>query len=238
MSNKTIAIIGAMECEVELLHDLLKDSQKIEESRFEIYKGIVGEHTVIVAKSGVGKAAAACCTQFIADKFKPDYIINTGVAGGIGDDLSVGDIVIATELVQHDFDVTVLGYAKGYMCTGHDSDKPTRFYSDKKLIDEFELVAKGVMSEGKVHKGVVASGDIFIGSCEKKKELKKMFNATVAEMEGCAIAQASYLNDIPCVIIRAVSDLADGTAAESLSEFEQKSAHISASIIKRMLEDL
>ena len=227
-----------MECEVELLHGLLKDSQKIKESRFEIYKGIVGEHTVIIAKSGVGKAAAACCAQFIADKFKPDYIINTGVAGGIGDGLSVGDIVIATELVQHDFDVTVLGYAKGYMCTGHDSNKPTIFYSDKKLIDEFETFAKSIIPANRVHKGIVASGDIFIGNYEKKKELKELFNATVAEMEGCAIAQASYLNNIPCVIVRAVSDLADGTAADSLSEFEQKSAHISASIIKRMLEDL
>ena len=124
------------------------------------------------------------------------------------------------------------------MCTGHDSDKPTIFYSDKKLIDEFETIAKKIMPANKVHKGVVASGDIFIGSYEKKKELKELFNATVAEMEGCAIAQASYLNNIPCVIVRAVSDLADGTAADSLSEFEQKSAHISASIIKRMLEDL
>lgn len=238
MSNKTIAIIGAMECEIELLRDLLNNSQKIEENQFEIYKGIIGEHTIIIAKSGVGKTAAACCTQFIADKFQPNYIINTGVAGGIGDDLSIGDIVIATKLVQHDFDVTVLGYAKGYMCTGHDSNKPTIFYSDEKLINEFETIATSIMPANKVHKGIVASGDIFIGSYEKKQELKELFKATVAEMEGCAIAQAAYLNNIPCVIVRAVSDLADGTAANSLAEFEQKSAQISANIIKKMLEDL
>lgn len=238
MSNKTIAIIGAMECEVELLHDLLKNSEKVQDNKFEIFKGEVGEHTVIIAKSGVGKVASACCTQFIADKFHPEYIINTGVAGGIGENLSVGDIVVAKKLVQHDFDATVLGYAKGYMCTGHDKDKPTAFYSDEQLVDEFVQIAKNVAGEDKVHTGTIASGDMFVGTSEKKKEIKDLFGATAAEMEGCAIAQAADINNIPFVIVRAVSDLADGTAAESLSDFEQKSAHISANIIKRMLEDL
>lgn len=238
MSNKTIAIIGAMECEVELLHELLQNAEKIEDNRFEIFKGIIGEHTVIIAKSGVGKVASACCTQFITDKFHPSYIINTGIAGGIGEALSVGDIVVATELVQHDFDATALGYAKGYMCTGHDSDKPTVYYSDKNLVDEFVNIAKKVLEKGNVHKGVIASGDMFVGTKEKKAELKKLFNATATEMEGCAIAQAAFLNNIPFVIVRAVSDLADGTAVESLSDFEEKTAHISANIMKRMLEDL
>lgn len=235
-NNEIIAIIGAMDCEIEMLKNLLQNPEKVEAGRFFILKGQIGENTVVIAKSGVGKVNAASCTQFLIDKFSPKYIINTGIAGGIAENLSVGDVVVAKELVQYDFDTSALGYARGYMCTGVNPDKPTVFYSDENLLVEFENIALKSMAKENIHRGIIASGDTFVASYEKKKEIKNLFNATAVEMEGAAIAQTAYLNEVPFLIVRAISDLADGTAAESLDEFEYKSAQITSSIIKTMLK--
>lgn len=234
LNNKTIAVIGAMDCEVEMLRNLLCETEEVDIGRFCIWKGKIGTNSVIVVKSGVGKVNAAACTQFLADKFSPDYIINTGIAGGVSKGLSVGDVVLATHLVQYDFDVTALGYAKGYMCTGVNPDKPTIFYADESLSSHFEKSAEMVGTT--LHRGVIASGDMFVANADKKKEIAEMFNASAVEMEGAAIAQCAYLNNIPFVIVRAISDLADGTAAKSLDDFEYKSAQISSAIIKNLLE--
>ena len=227
-----------MDCEVARLRDKLTETETVESGIITVYKGKISGHDIILVQSGVGKANAALCTQYIIDNFKPDYIINTGVAGGIGDNLSVGDIVVGQSLVQYDFDASVLGYAKGYMCTGHDKDKPTMFYSDETLIKAFEKAIKKSVPEVKIHKGIIATGDCFISDTNKKKEIKETFNALAVEMEGAAIAQASYMNSVPCLIIRALSDLADGTATESLSEFETKMAEVSSSAISVLIENL
>lgn len=237
MKNK-IAVIGAMDCEIELLRNLLEAPEEINAGRFTVFKGKVGEHEVIVARSGVGKVAAASCTQFLSDKFSPDCIINTGVAGGIADDLKIGDVVVATKLVHHDFDATALGYARGYICNGINPKEPTIFYSDEKLNEKFEEVALKTLPKNNIHKGLIASGDMFIGTCEKKEELKELFGAVAGEMESAAIAQTAYLNNIPFLIVRAISDLADGTKTENFGEFEHHSAQISAEIIKNLLNEI
>lgn len=237
-NNGLVAIIGAMDCEIELLNKVLDNAEKIEAGRFSILKGQIGKHAVVVAKSGVGKVCSASCTQFLADRFSPSCIINTGIAGGLASDLNVGDVVIATDLVQHDFDATALGYAKGYVCNGIQSSKPTIFYSDEELVNAFEKEAVNLLGKDRVHKGRIASGDMFVGNAEKKQEIIELFNASAAEMEGAAIAHSAYLNHIPFVIVRAISDLADGTAASSLEEFEYKSAQISAKIIKTLFEKI
>lgn len=233
---KRYAIIGAMDCEVEKLQALMQDLKKIDYNDLTIYTGMINNHEVILAKSGVGKVNAALNTQYIIDKFEPDCIINTGVAGGIGADLKVGDIVIGETLVQHDFDATALGYAKGYMCTGIEPNKPTLFYSDKSLIKDFETAMKSLNSTDiTVHKGVIATGDTFVSSSEKKRELSELFNAMAVEMEGGAIAQTSNMNGVPCMIIRAISDLADGSAPMSLAQVETKMAVFAASTIEMLL---
>ncbi len=237
-NNSKIAIIGAMDCETELLRNLLGNAEEIQAGRFTIFKGIIGKHEVSVAKSGVGKVAAASCTQFIADKIQPDYIINTGVAGGISDNLKIGDVVVATKLVHHDFDATALGYARGYVCNGINPKEPTFFYSDKDLNEKFLEIAKNTISEKNIHQGIIASGDMFIGTSSKKEEIKELFGATAAEMESAAIAQTAYLNNIPFLIVRAISDLADGTKTENFGEFEHYSAQISAEIIKNLLIEM
>ena len=133
-----IAIIGAMDCEITDIKKELSDLKEQNYADLKIFTGIINNRFIVLAQSGVGKVNAALNTQYIIDTYKPDIIINTGVAGGIADGLDIGDIVIGTYLVQHDFDVTALGYAKGYMCTGIEKDKPTKYYCDKNLIDKFQ----------------------------------------------------------------------------------------------------
>lgn len=237
MPNKTFAIIGAMDCEIEKLQELMQDTKKVDHFKLTIYLGKIGNHNVILAKSGVGKVNAALNAQYIIDKYHPDYIINTGVAGGIAEELQVGDIVIGETLVQHDFDASALGYAKGYMCNGIEPDKPTFFYSDKELTSKFEL-AMTSSNDVNVHKGVIATGDTFVSSSEKKQELKSFFNATAVEMEACAIAQTANINQVPCLIIRAISDLADGSAPLSLVQVETKMAQFASSTIAVLLGNI
>ena len=152
-----IAIIGAMDCEIS---DIKKEMSDLEEQNYadlKIFTGTINNKVVILAQSGVGKVNAALNTQYIIDTYKPNIIINTGVAGGIADGLDVGDVVIGTYLVQHDFDVTVLGYARGYMCTGIEKDKPTKYYCDKNLIKNFQSCLEQNMPITKVHQGINAS---------------------------------------------------------------------------------
>ena len=235
LNKKRIAIIGAMDCEINTLKSVLTDYSEHKSGKIVIYTGKINSYEIILSKSGVGKVNAAMTTQYIIDKFNPECIINTGVAGGVGENLAVGDIVIGTSLVQYDFNVTALGYARGYMCTGVNKDKPTVYYSDENLINAYETAVKESGFKSGIHRGVIATGDTFISDNEMKKEIKNLFNALAVEMEGCAIAQCAYMNNIPFVIVRALSDLANGEAAKSLDEFEKVMAEVSAKTVEHLL---
>lgn len=236
--NSKIAVIGAMDCEIEKIKELLSDIAECDFGGFTIWIGKINNHEIFVSKSGVGKVNSAINTQFLIDKFHPDYVINTGVAGGIDSNLEVGDIVIAEKLVQHDFDATALGYPKGYICNGIMSDSPTYFYSDFNLVELFEKTISTMDLKTKTHRGIIATGDYFIASAEKKQELKNLFNATAGEMEGAAIAQACAKNNTPFVVMRAISDLADCSAPKSLEEVETTMAEFAAETLKKLLMTL
>lgn len=238
MQNKTIGIIGAMDCEVNQLKAKLSEEKIIEVGELKFHIGKIHNHNVIIVKSGVGKVNAALCTQYIIDKFNPDYIINTGIGGGIACGLSVGDLVVGTELVQYDFDVSAIGYARGYMCTGVNPDKPTKFYSDEKLINAFEHAVSIAAPSLHVHKGVIATGDCFVSDMNKKKDIRDTFNASAVEMEGAAIAQVASVNKVPFVIVRAISDLADDCAAEAHEFVETEMAELSSSAIEYLLNHI
>ncbi len=233
-----IAVIGAMDCEIDAIKKELPDLKEENYADLKIFTGTINGKKIILAQSGVGKVNAALNTQYIIDTYKPNIIINTGVAGGIADGLDVGDIVIGTYLVQHDFDVTVLGYAKGYMCTGIEKDKPTKYYSDKNLVENFQIALEQNMPSKKIHQGIIASGDKFVSGKEIKKEINEYFGAIAVEMEGCAIAQVATRNNVPFVVTRAISDLADGKTAEYQNEFERKMSELSAETIKIFLKNL
>lgn len=234
-NNLTIGIIGAMDCEVSELKQKLENLEEIKHGNLQINLGTFYGHKIVLVKSGIGKVNAALCTQYIIDKFNPDYIINTGIAGGIAENLKVGEMVIGEKLVQYDFDVTAFGYAKGYLCTGIESDKPTYFNSDEGLMAKLERISD---EKVKIHKGIIASGDSFISDLERKKEIHNLFNATAVEMEGCAIAQTSNANNIPFVVIRAISDLADNNATESYTFSEDEIAKVSSSVVENLLKEI
>ena len=237
MKNKTICIIGAMESEVGKLKTALNDVEEIKHGVFTLFKGKIYGNTVIIVKSGVGKVCGAVCTQLLIDKFNPDYIINIGIAGGLGSNMEVEDIVIAEKLVQHDFDATAIGYAKGYICDNTNSQEPTYFYADKNLVEKITKVIDEKMPSVKYHKGIVASGDMFIGASEKKKEIIEMFGAIAVEMEGAAIAHAATLNKVPFIIIRSLSDLADEKAGKGHIFNEEKAANVSSNVVLKLLEE-
>lgn len=237
MTATKIAIIGAMECEIVSIKQELIDLKEVVYADLYIFTGRIKDNFIILSKSGIGKVNAALNTQYIIDSFKPNIIINVGVAGGIDSCLDVGDIVIGTYLVQHDFDVSPLGYAKGYMCIGKEKDKPTKYYCDKNLVEKFQNLLEKSISKNKIHQGIIASGDQFISNKKIKEEINNYFGALAVEMEGCAIAQVATRNKIPFIVIRAISDLADGTLSKSHNEFE-KYSNVSSQALKLFLNKM
>ena len=225
-----IGIIGAMNTEVETLISSLTDRQETTIAGSRFYSGKLGSTEAVVVMCGIGKVAAAICAQALIDTFHPDVLINTGVAGGVADGLAQGDLVIALDAVQHDFDLSLFGYAKGYMPVwGKDKDRPSPFPADEALAEKLIAVA----NELGYHaiRGRVASGDIFVADANLKHTLATDFGAAVAEMEGAAIAQTAWQNGVPCAIVRAISDLADGSATLSFEEFEVIAAERSAKLL-------
>lgn len=228
-------IIGAMQSEITLLKSEMQEMKTHTIGMMEIYTGLLKEAPCVLVQCGIGKVNAAVCAQLLIDKFGVDKIINTGIAGGIGADLKVGDIVIGTSSVQYDFDMQPLGYAKGYM-DGPDRTKFTVYESDKGLIEEFKAAVKEALPNQRVLEGRIATGDKFVADPALKIELRDHFGAIAAEMEGAAIAHVAQKNSVAAVIIRAISDLADEGASESVENFEQLTADASATILLHMLK--
>ncbi len=224
-----------MDVEVEILLKNMQNREEISTHAFKFFKGKINGKEVVVVRSGIGKVAAAVCAQMLIDRFDADCVINTGIAGGVADGLHVGDIVVSTSAVQHDFNVMPFGYVRGYMCTGGDNQRPTEYVADENLRKIVVETASEKLGENHVHEGVVATGDMFVADFEIKQKIKAKFNAHATEMEGGAIAQACALNNTPFVVIRAISDLADGSASDSYEQFERKAAENCAEILMSCL---
>lgn len=236
--DQTVGIIGAMDIEIARLTSSLDGVREVAIADLLFYTGKLDRRPVVIVKSGIGKVNAASCTQLLIDRFQVDYIINTGIAGGLDPDLSVGDIVIARGLLQHDFDLSAFGYAQGYLATGVEKDQPTIFRPDDTVSRLLEEAAAELIDGGRIKQGLIATGDQFISGKAKKEAIRATFGAAAAEMESCAIAQVASRNGIPFAIIRAISDLADGTAAESYDVFEKEAAELSAAILEHLLRKL
>ena len=208
----------------------MTDKQETRIAGSVFYSGKLGSTDAVVVMCGIGKVAAAICAQAMIDHFHPSALINTGVAGGVADGLSQGDLVIATDAVQHDFDISLFGHAKGYLPVwGKDHLSPSPFPADETLATTL-LSAADALGYHAI-RGRVASGDIFVADPALKNSLATEFNASAAEMEGAAIAQTAWQNGTPCAIVRAISDLADGSATLSFEEFEAIAAERSAKLL-------
>jgi len=230
---KTIGIIGAMDEEVAFIKEISDIVSAKNILGLDFFIGKYGSNSVVIVKSGIGKVNAAACTQVLIDHFAVDCVINIGVAGAVYNEINVGDVVVSTDAVEHDMDCSVFGDPIGTIPRMDESF----FKADEELI-EAAVNAGEALENQKVFKGRVASGDQFISSVEKKNFLWSNFKAYCAEMEGAAIAHVSYLNKIPFVIIRSISDKADGSADVSFDEFKEVAAKNSSIILEGLLKTI
>ena len=223
-----IGIIGAMELEVEELKAEMTVSSIFTRAGMEFYEGRLNGANVVVVRSGIGKVNAALCVQILVDVFQVSHIINTGVAGSLNADLDIGDILISKDAVHHDMDVTIFGYQLGEVPQMGIREFP----ADERLAALAESSCRKVNPEINVRLGHVVSGDQFISSKEVKERLINLFHGDCAEMEGASIAHSAYLNKVPFVIIRAISDKADDSAEMDYPTFERAAAKHSARLVK------
>lgn len=226
-----IGIIGAMELEVEQLKSKITVSNIVKKAGMEFYEGTLNGASVVVVRSGIGKVNAALCVQILVDLFEITHIINTGVAGSLNAALDIGDILISKDAIHHDMDTTIFGYQLGEV-----PQMGTReFKADERLMSLAKNSCEKV-NEG-IHAivGRVVSGDQFISSKEVKERLIANFHGDCAEMEGASIAHGAYLNKVPFVIIRAISDKADDSAEMDYPSFERAAAAHSAKLVEDMV---
>ena len=214
-------IIGAMELEVATLKNLMKINTVTEKAGMHFYDGTLSGKSVVVVRCGYGKVNAGMCVQILADLFDVTHIINLGVAGSLNPMLDIGDILVSERALQHDMDSSPLGFAPGQI---PDIDV-LAFPADRIMIDTAVSACRRVNPDINVLTGLVVTGDQFISSREVKDRLVSVFHGDCAEMEGAAIAQVSYLNKLPFVIISAISDKADDSAGEiDFPTFEKQAA--------------
>lgn len=227
-----IGIICALSIEADGLKNMMTEKTEESYGKINYTKGIINGTDVVVAECGIGKVNAAMSTQIMIDRFSPSAIVNSGVAGALSPELSVGDIVIATDVVQHDMDTTALGDPLGQI-QFNDETKiyiPTDEEISKKLTDSCS-----VLEDTKILPGRIATGDIFV--CEKEHRLNtgKTFNAHACEMEGASVGQVCYRNNIPFAILRSISDSIDENTAVDFMEFRVIAADKSIKVIAEFL---
>ena len=228
-----IAVIGAMEEEVELLRAALNDTKVISMASSEYTTGTYAGKEIVLLKSGIGKVNAAMSTTILLHEFKPDVVINTGSAGGFDEALDVGAVVISDEVRHHDVDVTIFGYEMGQM-----AQMPAAYKADDKLIE----IAKQAVTEVGEHQygvGLICSGDAFMNDPQRVANVRKHFPTMKAvEMEAAAVAQVCYQFNTPFVVIRALSDIAGKESNISFDEFLPVAAKHSTEIVLKAITKL
>lgn len=225
-----IGIIGAMDMEVDGLKEKMTSVHVESIGGLDFYQGVLCGTPCVVARCGEGKVNAAMCAQIMALQFQTAILINIGVAGGIGKGVRVGDLVISDGLVQHDFDLSELGYQKGYITNVGKAVIP----ATPTLTSLAASLAREIY-DGQVHIGIIATGDQFVASQEKLHEINGTFQALACEMEGASIAQVCLLNDIEFVVIRAISDNADEKADLSFDQFAPIAAKKSIDLMLQLI---
>ena len=227
-----IGIIGAMQIEVDALCERMTEKKLEKLSGIDFYIGKLCGRDVVTAKCGIGKVFAAICAQTMIVRYGADIIINTGVAGTLDRRIGIKDLAVSSGCVQHDMDTSPLGDLVGLLSGINIVEIPT----DRELC-EMTLSAAGDLGINAVS-GVIATGDQFIGSAEKKKWIAETFGAVACEMEGGAVAHAAYVNGVRCVIIRSISDNADGSAEIDYPEFTKAAAAVSTAVTVALVEKL
>ena len=227
-----LGIIGAMEQEVETLLSLLENKKSAVHAGSTYYEGTLDGLDAVVVQCGIGKVNAALCVQVLCDCYGVTHVVNTGIAGSLSAQLDIGDLVISEDAMYHDVDWVHFGYTMGQM-----PGMPVTYEADPALV-ELAFAAAEAVNPGHTVKGRVASGDQFVAVKELKDKIIAVTGAHCTEMEGCAIAQAAFRNEIPFVIIRAISDKADDSAEMDYPTFERLAAHRCAAVTKEFANRL
>ena len=227
-----LGIIGAMDEEVAMIKAQLTDVQVETRAAMDFYKGKLEGKEVVVVRSGIGKVNAAMCTQILADIYGVTGVVNTGIAGSLKAEIDIGDIVLSSDAVQHDMDATGFGYEPGQI----PRVETLAFKADEGLIHLAEECCSKVNPDIHTFVGRVVTGDQFISDKGKKKWLTDIFGGYCTEMEGAAIAQACYLNSIPFLIVRAISDKADDSATVDYPAFEAAAAEHSVNLTMEFIK--
>ncbi len=228
-----IGIIGAMDDEIEMYLDHINDVKEIKWKIFTFYRGTFNGKDVVLVRSGVGKVFAAMVAQKLIDEFNITRILFTGVAGSLNPTLKIGDVIVSTDSAHHDFDAQELGFKRGQIS-----------YTDYRFFDACDEMRKIAMTANlenhKIIEGRILTGDQFFTQKEKQEKsyLKDELHGDCVEMEGAAVAQVCTINEIPHLIIRSVSDQADGTAVQDYKEFKSVVAHNSFAIVSHIVSRL
>lgn len=231
--KNTLGIIGAEQQEIDLLLNLLTLERTVEKAASRFFCGTIHEYPVVIVKAGIGKVNAAACAQMLADLFDVTYIINTGAAGSLDARINIGDIVLSTDVIQHDIDVRDLGYEPGMI-----PETGRIFTADQTLRELASSCCREANPDVAVFQGRILTGDQFISSTAAKDRLIDTFHGMCAEMEGGAIAQVASLNHIPFLIIRSISDKADGSATMDYSQFSRMASIRSARLVEALIKRL
>lgn len=230
-----LGIIGAMAVEVAYLKDQMQEMKIVKRAGMTFYEGLLDGRNVVVVECGIGKVNAALCVQILCDCFGITHVVNTGVAGSLCAELDIGDFVISTDAVYHDFDCSAVN--PNYI-VGQIPGFPVReFTADEQLVN-IAFEAAQTVHNGHVRKGTVASGDQFVGDKAKKAGIVETTGALCTEMEGAAIAHAAWRNGIPFVVIRAISDKADDSAEMDYPTFEAIAAKQCAAVTRLMSQKI
>ncbi len=228
---KKIGIIAAMEEEMNAIKDVMEEIKQIEIYELVFIEGKINNKECILVKSGIGKVNSSRTTQILLDKFEIKYVINVGSACAANDELEIGDIIIGNKLVQHDFDITAFGHKKGYI-----SNIGEYIKSDEKLIKELKIkISKLSNVNYKIKIGTIASGDIFCTGESMKRKINSKFGADAIEMEGASIAQVCYLDKVPFIIIRSISDTTNGRNQITFEQYLELASKRCGELLKKFI---
>lgn len=228
-----IGIICALSIEVEGIAQLLENKKEDTFAKMKYISGTINGKDVVMTECGIGKVNAAMSTQIMIDKYSPDVIINSGIAGSISRELKIGDIVISKDCVQHDFDGTQMGDPKGLIQYNDETriDIPVSEEIAQKLFE-----ACKDLENTNVLLGRIATGDIFVAEKAMRSAIAQEFSALACEMEGGSVAQVCYRNDVPCAILRCISDDFDENQFMDFMQFRIVAADKSITAIKNFLQ--
>ena len=232
--TRPVGIIGAMADEVNGLKAQMQEVEETTITGMTFCRGLLEGRDVIVVQSGVGKVNAAICAQVLVGHFRARPVINTGIAGSLNNELNIGDIVISNDVVHHDVEVTMWGYAPGEV----PGMERAEFPADETLAALAEKICRDVNPDIRAMRGRIASGDQFINDNATKQRIIDTFHADCTEMEGAAIAQVCYLNRVPFLILRTISDKADGSAVADNTHFSEEVIARNDKLVRAMMREI